>query len=80
MHGDVKGNNVLISDDGHALLCDFGLTKMMPSRTSTAIKGAGSLRWMAPELWEDAEKSFETDVYAFGMTISEVCVDWFQLK
>lgn len=75
VHGDVKGNNILISDSGSALLCDFSLTKVLPEVTSTLMKGAGSVRWMAPELWDNAAKSFDTDVYAFGMTIAEVCVD-----
>lgn len=72
VHGDIKASNVLISKDVKALICDFGLTRMADSRTSTAMKGAGSVRWMAPELWENASKSPETDIYAFGMTIAEV--------
>jgi serine/threonine protein kinase len=63
----------LVSDDGHALLCDFGLTKVLDSMvTSTEVRGAGSTRWMAPELFMDAPKTFASDVYAYGMTIVEV--------
>ncbi|KAG9043121.1 hypothetical protein FS837_009980 [Tulasnella sp. UAMH 9824] len=36
------------------------------------MKGAGSVRWMSPDLWDNASRSFESDVYAFGMTIAEV--------
>ncbi|KIO31707.1 hypothetical protein M407DRAFT_67596, partial [Tulasnella calospora MUT 4182] len=72
VHGDIKGSNILIDDNGHSLLCDFGLTKMTHSRTSTAMRGAGTVRWQSPELWEDEPKSFSSDAYAFSMTIVEV--------
>ncbi|KIO31728.1 hypothetical protein M407DRAFT_217769 [Tulasnella calospora MUT 4182] len=72
IHGDIKASNILIGDNGYSLLCDFGLTKTVESRTSTAMRGAGTFRWQGPELWDNAPKSFESDVYAFGMTIVEV--------
>jgi len=73
IHGDIKATNILVSDNLHALLCDFGLTKFASTSTSTALKSAGSLRWQAPELWEkDQPKTYQSDVYACGMTIVEV--------
>ncbi|KAG8907723.1 hypothetical protein FRB99_002519 [Tulasnella sp. 403] len=72
IHGDLKGNNVLISDDVHCLVCDFGLSRMQDVKTSTTMKGAGTVRWQAPEIWENDPKSFKTDVYALAMTIVEV--------
>lgn len=72
VHGDIKGSNLLISDDGHVLICDFGLTKSTYAQTSSALKGAGTVRWQSPELWENEPKTFASDVYAFAMTIVEV--------
>ncbi|KAG8894274.1 hypothetical protein FRB99_001368 [Tulasnella sp. 403] len=72
IHGDLKGVNILVSDNGHALLCDFGLSRMDHVVTSTTMKGVGSVRWQAPEIWNGAPKSFKTDVYAFGMTAVEI--------
>lgn len=72
VHGDIKGTNILVSDDAHVLLCDFGLAKTIGSNTSGSVKGAGSLRWMSPELWDNEPRTFASDVYAFGMTIAEV--------
>lgn len=73
IHGDIKGTNILVSETVHALLCDFGLTKFATSNTSTALKSAGSLRWQAPELWdENRPKTYQSDTYAFGMTVTEV--------
>ncbi|KIO19688.1 hypothetical protein M407DRAFT_222321 [Tulasnella calospora MUT 4182] len=72
VHGDIKASNLLISDDGHVLLCDFGLAKSTYSHTSTALKGAGTFRWQSPELWNNEPRSFASDGYAFSMTIVEV--------
>ncbi|KAG8974385.1 hypothetical protein FRC05_007546 [Tulasnella sp. 425] len=43
VHGDVKANNILVSADLRALICDFGLAKWMPSITSSQSKGAGTV-------------------------------------
>ena len=72
VHGDIKANNILVGDSGEARICDFGWSKIMQSRTLTTYKGQGTVRWQAPELFDNKPKSFETDVYAFGITIFEV--------
>ncbi|KAJ7719616.1 kinase-like domain-containing protein, partial [Mycena olivaceomarginata] len=55
VHGDLRGNNILISDDGNACLSDFGLATTFSEADSTAgmtssSNRAGSVRWFAPEL------------------------------
>ncbi|KIO20541.1 hypothetical protein M407DRAFT_81433, partial [Tulasnella calospora MUT 4182] len=73
IHGDLKGNNILISGAEHVLLCDFGLAKHVTSRTSTSLRGVGSIPWQSPELLQDAcRRTFQSDVYAFGITVYEV--------
>lgn len=72
VHGDVKGANMLVSRDVKILLCDFGLAKIVGSATSTARSGMGTFLWQAPELLEGGPKTFESDVYAFGITIYQV--------
>ncbi|KAG9030576.1 hypothetical protein FS837_003230, partial [Tulasnella sp. UAMH 9824] len=43
------------------------------TRTSTSLRGAGSVPWQSPELLRDAaRRTFQSDVYAFGITIYEV--------
>ncbi|KAG8877721.1 hypothetical protein FRB98_006564 [Tulasnella sp. 332] len=74
VHGDVKASNVLLHHELVPVLCDFGMTKILDgfSTTSTAMKSAGSVQWMSPELLEDLPKSRESDIYAVGITIGEV--------
>ncbi|KAF8603986.1 kinase-like protein [Ceratobasidium sp. AG-I] len=76
VHGDLKGANVLFSDDGDPLLTDFGnavLQERTLQFTYTTAKTSLSPRWAAPELIRGEESfSFETDVFALGMTILEI--------
>ena len=62
----------MISNDGHALLTDFGLSYIANSSFTTFqvrdLHG-GTLNWMAPEALDDAGISPEGDIWAFGMTM-----------
>ncbi|KAF8623869.1 hypothetical protein AX17_007271 [Amanita inopinata Kibby_2008] len=49
IHGDIKGRNVLVNDDGSAIMCDFGRSKIINHRGFTTLF-AGVARYMAPEL------------------------------
>ncbi|KAF8601980.1 kinase-like protein [Ceratobasidium sp. AG-I] len=75
VHGDLKGLNVLISDDGTPVLTDFGNAVLQQSTlqfTTTTQKFNISVRWAAPELIEGSGTySFAADIYALGMTILE---------
>ncbi|KAI6100447.1 kinase-like domain-containing protein [Pisolithus croceorrhizus] len=74
VHGDLKGVNVLVSNDRRALLTDFGLSTLNASTFSTAVDigRGGTPHWMAPELLDGCPVSMESDVWAFGMTILEL--------
>ncbi|KAG6329691.1 hypothetical protein ID866_9399 [Astraeus odoratus] len=71
-HGDLKGQNVLISDDTRALLADFGLSFLVDSSFSgCGDANGGTWNWLAPEGFEDVGNDSATperDVWAFGMT------------
>ncbi|KAG8898298.1 hypothetical protein FRB99_007543 [Tulasnella sp. 403] len=73
IHGDIKAQNILVSPDPHALVCDFGLSRPTTVETDLALKGVGSVPWQSPELFHaNSHKSTKSDVYAFGIMISEV--------
>ncbi|KAI6124874.1 WD40-repeat-containing domain protein [Pisolithus croceorrhizus] len=73
-HGDLKGLNVLVSNDRRALLSDFGLSTLQKSTFSMTVVSprGGSYPWMAPELLDSYNASTEGDVWAFGMTVLEL--------
>ncbi|KAG6333823.1 hypothetical protein ID866_5271 [Astraeus odoratus] len=69
-HGDLKGLNVLVSNDHRALLTDFGLSTLTKSTLSLSIDSprGGTFAWMAPELLDEYNSSAASDVWAYGMT------------
>jgi len=78
IHGDMKGANILISDEGSAVLADFGLSRISHEATSSVLRGAGSPRWMAPELVISGDiqcgplRTIKSDAYGFGHVLLEV--------
>ncbi|KAH7322112.1 kinase-like domain-containing protein, partial [Rhizoctonia solani] len=71
VHGDLKGANVLISDDGVPVITDFG-NSLHPDRSMkfTETTGSNSLtvRWSAAEIiTESGMHSKSSDVYALAM-------------
>ncbi|KAH7317467.1 kinase-like domain-containing protein [Rhizoctonia solani] len=76
VHGDIKAQNVLVSDDGSAKLTGFGhsiLRELAMHYRDGNDFSTLSIRWTAPEVLEGASsKSPEVDVYALGMTILEI--------
>ncbi|KAL0056751.1 hypothetical protein AAF712_016638, partial [Marasmius tenuissimus] len=71
IHGDIKGINILIDDEGHPLLTDFGLTFLHAAQRDPDSP-AGTVRWMAPELMGGADLTFASDIYSFGCVCIEV--------
>ncbi|KAF7790083.1 hypothetical protein EIP86_001033 [Pleurotus ostreatoroseus] len=77
VHADVKGANVLIGDDHHALISDFGLAlKLHQIRTRSTYSGdlvsrRGTPLWMAPEVLQGDDPGMAADVYSLGLTIWE---------
>ncbi|RLN47805.1 hypothetical protein BBJ28_00022293 [Nothophytophthora sp. Chile5] len=82
IHGDLKGNNILVSQEGTAMLNDFGLSSMPPQWTLTG-SATGAVRWMAPECMTFSTPTFESDLYSFGMVIVEAVTEklpWMPLR
>src|SRR5215207_10706933 len=68
VHRDVKPANVLIDDDGHVYLSDFGLAKAaLATRGPTSQSHwVGTLDYVAPEQIRGEPVDARTDVYALG--------------
>ncbi|KAJ7170996.1 kinase-like domain-containing protein [Mycena filopes] len=78
VHGDLRGANILLDDQGHARLADFGLSTFADGPLVPTKRG-GSLRWMAPELIDPEscelvsfQRTFASDIYSFGCVCLEL--------
>jgi len=74
LHRDLKSLNVLLDGNLRAKLTDFGLSRVKTeSAASTKHQAAGTVRWMAPELFKRTAKYTEgSDIYSYGMILWEL--------
>ncbi|XP_074573207.1 putative inactive receptor kinase At5g58300 [Curcuma longa] len=69
IHGDIKSNNVLLTQEFEACVSDYGLAPLM-STLATASKVVVGYR--APEVIEIKKYSHKSDVYSFGVLLLEM--------
>ncbi|KAJ7318198.1 kinase-like domain-containing protein, partial [Mycena albidolilacea] len=79
VHGDLRGDNILVDEEGHARLADFGLASWVDATTRNSSGRAGSTQWRAPELlhpeslqFTEFNRTVATDVYAFACVCYEL--------
>ena len=66
IHRDLKLENLFLNGKMELKIGDFGLAKKL--RQNETIKGvAGTLSYMAPEILQDKEYSYEVDIWAIGV-------------
>jgi len=80
LHRDIKPGNVRIAAPGRVKLIDFGLAKQVGgTQTATSLSAedaggavAGTLAYIAPEVWKGAAFDARSDLYAFGVMLYEL--------
>lgn len=72
VHRDVKPDNILIAQDGRAVLADFGLVKIL-SAVSGSASVVGTPAYMSPEqLFAPARVDGRVDIYALCLVLYEL--------
>ena len=77
IHRDIKPENVVFNNENgkiNVFLTDFGISVVIGSAKSSfhTEHGAGTYRYMAPELWKPkAKKTKAVDIYSFGIMLYE---------
>ncbi|CAL4059864.1 unnamed protein product, partial [Meganyctiphanes norvegica] len=77
MHRDIKGHNILITENGSIKVVDFGVSSHLSSTWARRNTSVGTPYWMAPEVIAceqqlDYSYDIRSDVWSLGITAIEL--------
>ena len=72
IYRDLKPENVLIRDDGHVALTDFGFAKTEIGRSGKTLSFCGTIDYMAPEVIQKSGHGQGVDWWALGVLLFEM--------
>ncbi|XP_068129883.1 protein kinase C theta type-like [Hyperolius riggenbachi] len=80
VHRDLKPENVLLDQNGHVKIADFGLAKTGMFGNKTARKVVGTPAYRAPEIFCGQRYNRMVDYFALGIMAYEVATGYFPFR
>jgi serine/threonine-protein kinase len=71
IHRDIKPHNILLDENGHAKVTDFGIARALDEATQATSTGAylGTALYSSPEQLQGQKATPKSDVYSLGATL-----------
>jgi serine/threonine protein kinase len=67
IHRDIKPANLMIGKDGRVSVVDLGIVQRVTEKHETSGQGAGTPKYMAPELFSATDVTLRADIYSMGI-------------
>ena len=74
VHRDIKPHNIFLGAGDTVKIGDFGVSKLLSSTMPLANTFVGSPGYLAPELCNGEPYDEKADIWAFGVTLIELCL------